>query len=104
MIITICNRQFNTNEIEDIRIHEGRIFVTTTEDYFEFRYIKEEDIKEAKDYLKFQEITRHELLDAVNTIMITCDYFINEKEQCEPCPLKKREGCIFGRIPIDWRT
>lgn len=104
MIITVCNRKFNTKDIQNIRIHEGRIFITTEEDYYEMRFTREDDIKQARDYMHFQEITRKELIDAVDLIMITCDFFINEKEQCEPCPLKKREGCIFGRIPIDWRS
>ena len=104
MIITVCGREFETSEIEYLKIHERTVFITTAEDCYEYRYTKEEDIQEAKNYLKFQKITRKELLDAVNIIMITCDFFINEKEQCIPCPLKKKEGCIFGRIPIDWRT
>lgn len=104
MIITICNQQFNTNEIKDICIRENNVLIDTEDDYFNLRYTKEEEIKEAKAFLQFKEMTRKELLDAVNIIMITCDFFLNRKEQCAPCPLKKKEGCIFDYTPIDWRN
>ena len=103
MLITICQRTFDTNDIKSLTIRDHKIFIETTEDYLNLPWRREEEIREAQDYLKFQELTRKELIEAVNLIMLTCDYFINEKDQCQPCPLRKREGCIFGRMPIDWR-
>ena len=104
MLITICNQQFDTDEIKAISIKENRIFVETTEDFFNLVWKNPEEIKEAEDYLKFEKLTEKELIDAVNTIIMTCDYFINKKEQCAPCPLKKKKGCIFNYLPMDWRS
>lgn len=103
MQITICNQVFDTNEIKTLTIKEGRVFVETEEDFFNLRWFNKEEIQEAENYLRFQTLTRDQLYDAVNIIMTTCDYFINTKEQCEPCPLKKKQGCIFNYTPIDWR-
>lgn len=103
MIITICNQEFDTNDIKDIFITDIKVMVHTTDDFYDIRYSNEEQIKEARNYLKFKELTRKELLQAVNVIITTCDYFISEKEQCAPCPLKKAQGCIFNYIPKDWR-
>lgn len=103
MIITVCNQQFDTKDIKMLDIKEGRVFIETEEDFFNIRYTSADEIEEAKNYLKFQTLTRKQLIDAVEIIMITCDYFINEKEQCTPCPLKKKKGCIFGQVPIEWR-
>ena len=92
MIITICGREFETSEIEYLKIHERTVFITTAEDCYEYRYTKEEDIQEAENYLKFQEITRKELLDAVNIIMITCDFFsLTKKNNVSPALLKRRK-------------
>ena len=102
MQITICNQLFDTNDIKDITIKDGRIFIDTDEEYYNLRWHRKEDIEEAEQYLRFKTLTRKELMDAVNIIMITCDYFINTKEQCAPCPLKKKQGCVFNYIPIDW--
>lgn len=103
MLITICNQTFETNEIKTLNITDGRVFIETAEDFFNLKWKYKEEIEEAETYIKFQTLTREELIKAVELIMITCDYFVNEKTQCEPCPLKKRHGCIFGRMPIDWR-
>lgn len=103
MKITICNQEFDTNEINSLEIADGRIFIETADDFFNLRWTNEEQICEARAYLRFQTLTRTELIKAVDTIMIVCSYFINEKEQCAPCPLKKREGCIFKYVPIEWR-
>ena len=104
MIITICNKEFETQEIRSIKITSSKVFIDTEEDYYELRWITYEDIKAAEDYLRFKELTRKELLDAVNIIMITCDHFLNEKEQCSLCPLQKRNGCVFTCIPLEWRN
>lgn len=103
MIITICNKQFDTQEIKSIDIRESKIFVETKDDFFNFRWTEQEEIQEAKDYLKFEELTEKELHEAVTTIILVCEFFLNQKEQCIPCPLKKKEGCLFNYLPIDWR-
>lgn len=103
MIIRICEREFDTQTINDITITSSEIMIDTEEEYYMLRYYSEEDIKEAKEFLKFKELTRKELLNAVNIIILTCDYFINNKEQCSACPLQKKNGCVFTNIPIEWR-
>ena len=105
MLIEVCGKKFNTEDIRELVIREQvqKVFVDTTEDFYELRYTNENEIKEAKSYLRFNQITRTELIDAVNIIIMVCDHFINKKEQCEPCPLKKKEGCIFSYLPIEWR-
>ena len=100
---TICNQVFDTEVINNITITNSKVLIDTDEDFFELRYTYEEEIIAAKNYLKFKELTRKELLNAVNIIIMTCDYFINNKEQCVPCPLHKRNGCVFTCIPIEWR-
>lgn len=103
MQITICNQIFETETIKNIDIAEGRVFIDTDDDYYSLRWTRPEDIREAENYLNFTKLTRRELLDAVNIIILVCDYFINRKEQCNSCPLKKKQGCIFDYTPIDWR-
>jgi len=103
MIVNICNRPFDSKEIEDITIRNNKIFIETKEDFIEIRYTKEEEIQEARDFLNFKQLTKSDLMNAVNMIILVCDHFINKKEQCEPCPLKKKHGCIFDYTPIDWR-
>ena len=103
MIITICNYQFDTDDIKSIDIRENKVFVETKEDFFNFRWKNPEEIQEAQEYLNFEKLTEKELQQAVMTIILVCDYFLNKKEQCAPCPLKKQQGCIFSYLPIDWR-
>ena len=103
MILTICNYQFDTDDIKSIDIRESKVFVETKEDFFNLRWTDPEEIQEAQEYLKFEKLTEKELQQAVMTIILVCDYFLNRKEQCAPCPLKKQQGCIFSYLPIDWR-
>ena len=72
MIITVCNQQFDTQDIKTLDIKEGRVFIETEEDFFNIRYTNADEIEEAKNYLKFQTLTRKQLIDAVEIIMITC--------------------------------
>lgn len=104
MIVTICNKKFNSEEIRSIHITSTEVFVETEEDYFALRYLSEEELVGARNWLKFQNITNKDLLDAVNLLIITCDYYINSKTQCYSCPLKRKEECIFNYMPIDWRN
>lgn len=103
MIITICDRKFDTEDIKSINIRENKVFVETKDDFFNFRYTDHEEIREAEDYLNFERLTEKELQKAVMTIILVCEFFLNQKEQCVPCPLKKKEGCLFNYLPIDWR-
>ncbi len=103
MIITICNQQFDTETINNITITNSKVLVDTAEDFYDLRWNYEEEIIAAKNFLVFKEITKKELLNAVNLIVMTCDYFINNKDQCGSCPLQKKEGCVFTCIPIEWR-
>jgi hypothetical protein len=103
MIITICGIDFDTDTINYITINESKILIDTAEDFFDMHWSCEEDISAARTYLKIQELTKKELLQAVDTIVMICDYFINSKDQCAPCPLQKRNGCVFTCIPIEWR-
>lgn len=103
MILTICNKQFDTQDIKSIDIREHKVFIETYDDFFNFRWTEQEEIREAEDYLKFKKLTQEGLHEAVTTIIMVCEYFLNQKEQCAPCPLKKQQGCIFSYLPIDWR-
>ena len=105
MLIEVCGRTFDTDNIRELVIREQvqKVFIDTTDEFYELRYSKEKDITEARNYLRFKEITRRELFDAVNLVIMVCDFFINKEEQCAPCPLKKKEGCVFTYLPIDWR-
>ena len=103
MQLNICNMIFDTQDIKSIDIREGKVFVETYDDFLNLRYKEKEEIKEAEEYLKFQKLTEKDLQSAVMTIIFVCEYFLNQKEQCAPCPLKKKQGCIFQYLPIDWR-
>lgn len=103
MYIKICNQIFDTNEINSITITETKVLIDTKEEFYNLRWCNEEEITEARNYLKLQQLTKTELLNAVNIIIIVCNYFLSTKEQCEPCPLKKKNGCVFTTIPNEWR-
>jgi len=103
MILRIAGKAFNTESIVDIIISDNQVLIQTHEDFHRIRYTNEEEIIEAKNWLKFHSLTKKDLLEAIHILMITCDFFINTKEQCELCPLSKKDGCVFTSIPIDWR-
>ena len=103
MWLTICNRQFNTESIRSITITERNVLIDTEEDFYNLKYKQEEDIIEAKGWLRLQNITEKDISEAVKIIMLICNDYINKKEQCNSCPLKKQTGCVFQHIPIDWR-
>lgn len=103
MIITICNKQFDTEKIQSLSITSTNVLIDTEDNFYNLRWTHEESIQEARNYLKFQKLQKQELMDAVILIMTVCEYFINSKTQCANCPLKRKQGCIFYSIPIDWR-
>ena len=104
MIITICDKLFDTEEIRDLTITNTSVLIDTEEDFYTLRYTHEEDIQDALNYQHFKELTRGELQQAVNTIIFVCEFFLNSKTQCYMCPLQKEEGCVFTTIPLEWRT
>ena len=104
MILHINNQEFDTEDIRNLTITNTSVLIETEEDFYTVRYHKREDIQEALDYQHFKELTRGELQQAVNTIILTCEFFLNSKEQCSLCPLQRFEGCVFTTIPLDWRT
>ena len=104
MIITICDKYFDTEKIRDLTITNTSVLIDTEDDFYTLRYTDREDIQDALNYQYFKELTRGELQKAVNTIIFVCEFFINSKTQCYMCPLQKQKGCIFTTIPLDWRT
>ena len=103
MYITVCNKQFPVEDIQSIKITDSKVFIETTDDFFDMRYTSEEQLQEARGWLKAKSITLPELREAVTLIITVCTVFLNTKEQCFQCPLKKKNGCVFSTIPINWR-
>ena len=103
MKITICNKSFDTDQINDIIITPNNVLIDANDDFYKLKYSNESEIDEAKTYLKFKSLRKTDLIEAVMILITTCDYFINSKSQCELCPLKRKKGCIFHSNPIDWR-
>lgn len=105
MKINISGRVFDSEEIKEISIRENQreVFVTTKDNFFRIRYRSEKDIEDVLYWKGLSEITTKDLHEALYLIVITCDYFINSKEQCKNCPLKKNTKCILSDIPINWR-
>jgi len=105
MNITVCGHKFNTNNIRGITINEDRnkISIDAKDDFYTLDYRTELDIIEAKNWLRIQHTTLPELSAAVSLIITTCDEFLSQTTQCEACPLKRKKGCIFTEIPMNWR-
>ncbi len=103
MWITICNRQFNTDTIHSITITGNFIQIDTDEDFYNLHWRREQEIAEAKQWLQLQSITEQEISNAISTLIMICNTYLNQKEQCNPCPLHKQSGCIFQQIPMNWR-
>ena len=105
MIITICGKNFNTDNIISLHINEStnRVFIDTDDDFFNLIYRSEEDIVDARRWIKLQTLTLHDLHEAMHVIVSTCNYFINTSNQCALCPIKRSHGCFFLTIPNNWR-
>ena len=105
MKINISGRSFDTEEIRELSIRENQreVFVTTNEDFFRIKYRSEKDIEDVLYWKSLSNITTKELHEALYLLVITCDYFINSKEQCKNCPLKKNTKCILSDIPYSWK-
>ena len=104
MFITVCNQTIDVQSILSVIIKDNEVLIDTTEDFLRIKYSSLDEITELKNWQKFSTLTRAELQEALNLLYITCEFFINMKDQCTDCPLKRKEGCVFTTIPIDWRT
>lgn len=105
MKLRIANRIFDTEEVIEISIREQQreVFVSTKNDFYRIKYRSEKDIEDVLYWKKLADITTKDLHNALYTIIITCDYFINSKNQCTDCPLFKHNQCILMSIPNNWR-
>lgn len=105
MKLNIAGRIFDTEEVSEISIRESQkeVFVTTDDDFYRIRYRSEKDIADVIYWKKLSDITTKDLHNAIYIIMITCDYFINSKNQCNECPLCKHNQCSLMTIPHNWR-
>ena len=105
MKINISNYVFDTEDIRELTIKEQQreVFVTTKEDFFRIKYRSERDIADVIYWKSLSNITTKELHEALYILIITCDYFINSKDQCKNCPLQKNTKCILSDIPNNWR-
>lgn len=105
MKLNISGRIFDTDEVNEISIRKARreVFITTNEDFYRIRYRSEKDIADVIYWKKLSDITTKDLHNAIYIIMLTCDYFINSKEQCKGCPLYKHDRCSLMTIPQNWR-
>lgn len=105
MKLNIVGRVFDTDEIKELLIKENNkeVFVTTEEDFYRIRYRTESEIEDVIYWKKLENITTKDVTEAVYTLIITCEYFINSKHQCKDCPLKKNTNCLFFDIPYNWR-
>ena len=102
MILKICNQIFESEEITGLQIREKEVFIDGKEDFYRLKIKTEEDIHDAKIYLKLQELSYQDLYDALRVLQAVCDVYINSKEQCAECPLYKSYGCAVQTIPNNW--
>ena len=105
MKLNIAGQIFDTDEVNEISIREARkeVFVSTNDNFYRIRYQTEKDISDVIYWKKLANITSKDIHNAVCTLMITCEFFINSKNQCEECPLHKHGTCMLTMIPINWR-
>lgn len=103
MKINVCGKTIDTDTIIDVQIKPQEVFIETTLDFYRIKYHTKEDIRELTNWKHFSELTKSELIQAIEKLIITCEFFINTKEQCAICPLHKHNGCVFTSIPNDWR-
>lgn len=104
MYINICNKLFDVQDIQNVIIKDKEILLETNDDFHRLKYNTQEEIMELNNWIKFNNLTKEDLLQALHLIIITCEFFINTKEQCKICPLKKKDGCVFTSIPLDWKA
>lgn len=105
MLLRISGRIFDSTEIHELSIREKQreVFITTKNDFYRVKYRSEKDIEDALYWSKLSEITTKDLHNALYLLLITCEYFINSKDQCKDCPLNKNNHCLIMTIPVNWR-
>ena len=105
MLLHISNRVFDTEDIHELSIREQRkeVFISTKDDFYRIKYRSEREIADAIYWKKLSDITTKDLHNAIYMLIITCDYFINSKNQCLGCPLYRNQKCILTTIPNNWR-
>lgn len=105
MKIHVADRVFDSEDIVEISIRESRkeVFVSTGDDFYRIKYTSDKEIQDVIYWKKLATITHKDLHNAIYLLIITCDYFINSKEQCLGCPLHRNTGCLLMTIPNNWR-
>lgn len=105
MILNIAGRYFDTEDIHELTIRENQneVFVTTNDDFYRIKYRSKKDIEDVIYWKKLSNITTQDVHNAIYTLIITCEFFINSKNQCVGCPLYKNEQCSLLTIPNNWR-
>ena len=106
MKINVAGRIFDSEEIREMSIKEEqkKVFVTTTEDFFRISYRQKQDIEDVYFWLQMSDLTTKDVHHAMYILSMVCDYFINQKEQCNDCPLKTNNTCLLMTIPNNWRN
>jgi len=105
MKLNISGRVFDTDDIYEISIRENQkeVFITTNEDFYRIKYRSERDIEDVIYWKKLSDITTQDIHNAIYTLIILCEFFINSKTQCLECPLFKNNQCLLNTIPNNWR-
>ena len=105
MKLNIAGRIFDSEEINELTIRESQkeVFVSTNDDFFRIKYRSKDEIADVYFFKEIDKITTKDVNQAIYLLATVCEVFINSKEQCNNCPLKKNTNCIFLSIPNDWR-
>lgn len=106
MILNIAGEFFNTDEFEDIFHREEikTVFITTsTYGCQRIEYDSLEEIQDLVMWERLQTITNKDVFQAMYTLIMVCEYYVNSKTQCIECPLQNELGCMLNTIPINWR-
>lgn len=105
MKLNISGRVFDTDDIYEISIRENQkeVFITTNEDFYRIKYRSEKDIADVIYWKKLSDTTTQDIHNAIYTLIILCEFFINSKTQCLECPLFKNNQCLLNIIPNNWR-
>lgn len=102
MKLNINTYLFEFDDVLDISIKSDVVFVDTKEDFHRIHYSDESEIRDAINWLKFRNLNRDDIRQAIDLLILTCNYFVNTSTQCHGCPLFKTQ-CILTDIPINWR-
>ena len=105
MKLNIAGKYFDSEDVTDLAIREERkeVLVSTHDDFFRIKYSSKDEIADVYFFKEIDKITTKDVNQAIYLLATVCEVFINSKEQCNNCPLKKNTNCIFLSIPNDWR-